>query len=326
MHPAFSVIFLTTLIGVGQGLFLALYTGQLYTLANLLPSQHDPMFYAVGSLIALAFLGAGLVASIFHLRRPARGWRAASQWRTSWLSREIIVLPAFVAVVAAYGAVHYLGWTRPLFVVSDTLPVNATLIIGAVGTLVAFLLFVTTAMIYACLKFLQEWASPLTVFNYILLGGASGFTLAAAFSAYMGGGLLGFYGSWAVILTVAGLITRLWSLGRNRRLRHKSSLQTAIGVRHSHIEQKAQGAMGGSFNTREFFHGRSPAALRVIRYFFLLMVFPLPVLLLGVGYQLQSVTLPMVAFAVQYAGLVAERWYFFAEARHPQNLYYQHIS
>src|SRR6056297_1061401 len=104
MHPAFSVIFLTTLIGVGQGLFLALYTGQLYTLANLLPSQHDPMFYAVGSLIALAFLGAGLVASIFHLGRPERGWRAASQWRTSWLSREIIVLPAFVAVVAAYGA------------------------------------------------------------------------------------------------------------------------------------------------------------------------------------------------------------------------------
>ena len=31
----------------------------------------------------------------------------------------------------------------------------------------------------------------------------------------------------------------------------------------------------------------------------------------------------MVAYAylAQYAGLLAERWYFFAEARHPQNLY-----
>jgi len=29
---------------------------------------------------------------------------------------------------------------------------------------------------------------------------------------------------------------------------------------------------------------------------------------------------------VQFAGLLAERWYFFAEARHPQNLYYQAIS
>jgi len=28
MHPAFSVVFLTTLIDAGQGLFLALYTEQ----------------------------------------------------------------------------------------------------------------------------------------------------------------------------------------------------------------------------------------------------------------------------------------------------------
>jgi DMSO reductase anchor subunit len=34
----------------------------------------------------------------------------------------------------------------------------------------------------------------------------------------------------------------------------------------------------------------------------------------------------MAAFLVQFAGLLAERWYFFAEARHPQNLYYQSIA
>jgi hypothetical protein len=28
----------------------------------------------------------------------------------------------------------------------------------------------------------------------------------------------------------------------------------------------------------------------------------------------------------QFAGLLAERWYFFAEARHPQNLYYQAMA
>ncbi len=326
MHPAFSVIFLTTLIGVGQGLFLALYTGQLYTLAKLIPTQDDRLFYGLGSLIALAFLVAGLVASIFHLGRPSRGWRAASQWRTSWLSREIIVLPLFMAAVAAYGAVHYLGWTKPLFIISGTLPMNSSLIIGAVGTVLAYVLFVTTAMIYACLKFLQEWHSPLTVFNYILLGSASGFTLAAAFSAYGGGRLLGFYGVWAVIFTLVGLVTRFWSLMRNARLRHKSSIQTAIGIRHSRIEQKAQGAMGGSFNTREFFHQRGPMLVKAIRYFFLLMVFPLPMLLLGGAYVAQSETLPFLAFGIQYLGLLAERWYFFAEARHPQNLYYQHIS
>ena len=39
MHPAFSVIFLTTLIGIGQGLFLALYTGEVYALFKVLPPQ-----------------------------------------------------------------------------------------------------------------------------------------------------------------------------------------------------------------------------------------------------------------------------------------------
>jgi DMSO reductase anchor subunit len=32
------------------------------------------------------------------------------------------------------------------------------------------------------------------------------------------------------------------------------------------------------------------------------------------------------AFVVQYLGLLAERWFFFAQANHPQNLYYQVIS
>jgi sulfite dehydrogenase (quinone) subunit SoeC len=33
MKPAYSVVFLTTLIGAGQGLFLALYGGELAGLA-----------------------------------------------------------------------------------------------------------------------------------------------------------------------------------------------------------------------------------------------------------------------------------------------------
>jgi DMSO reductase anchor subunit len=83
MHPAFSVIFLTTLIGVGQGLFLALYTGQLYSVVKVLPAQESATFYGVGSLIALVFLLAGLFASLFHLGHPERGWRSAARWRTS---------------------------------------------------------------------------------------------------------------------------------------------------------------------------------------------------------------------------------------------------
>ena len=34
----------------------------------------------------------------------------------------------------------------------------------------------------------------------------------------------------------------------------------------------------------------------------------------------------MLALASQAAGLLAERWFFFAQARHPQNIYYQAVS
>ena len=325
MHPAFSVIFLTTLLGVGQGLFLALYTGQVYALAHLLAPQ-EPAFYVGGSILSVAFLAAGLVASFFHLGRPERAWRTATKWRTSWLSREVIVLPAAMGLIAAYGLLHHLGWTQPLLTVSDSLVLDATLLVGALATVATFTLFVSTAMIYASVKFLQEWHSPLTVVNFTLLGGASGFTLAAAYSAWVGADLVAFYGTWAVILTLAGLLARGASLIRNRRLSGVSNLQTAIGVRHRRIAQKAQGAMGGSFNTREFFHGRSTATLRAVRTGFVVLVFVVPVVLLAVAYVMESTLLPVAAFALQFLGLLAERWYFFADARHPQNLYYQAIS
>ena len=34
----------------------------------------------------------------------------------------------------------------------------------------------------------------------------------------------------------------------------------------------------------------------------------------------------VLAMLVQAPGLIAERWFFFAQAKHPQNLYYQVVS
>jgi len=325
MHPAFSVIFLTTLIGAAQGLFLALFTAQSYAAFKLLPQPDAHAFYGQGSLLALALLVGGLVSSFFHLGHPERAWRTATKWRTSWLSREVIVLPAFMAVVFLYGLAHWLNWHPVLMTLPGELPVDPTAILGVAGTVLAFSLFVCTAMIYACLKFLAEWHSPLTVVNYILLGGASGFCLAAAFAAYTAPELVGFLAGWAAIITLLGLVGRGASLYRNARLKPKSTLQTAIGIKHPKIVQKTQGFMGGSFNTREFFHGRRVAMLRGVKWFFMLAAFALPLLLLLAGMQ-GSGALLLAAFAVQYAGLIAERWFFFAQANHPQNLYYQSIA
>jgi DMSO reductase anchor subunit len=134
------------------------------------------------------------------------------------------------------------------------------------------------------------------------------------------------YALAAAILTLLAWVTRSASLMRNARLRPKSSLQSAIGIKHPRIVQKAQGFMGGSFNTREFFHGRSAQLLRSVKWAFLLLVFPLPLLSLALGVNTASTVLLVLAFVLQYLGLLAERWFFFAQANHPQNLYYQTIS
>jgi sulfite dehydrogenase (quinone) subunit SoeC len=310
MNPAFSVIFLTTLIGAGQGLFLALFAAELSGRAAAEPMRSVAVS---GAALALALTALGLVASFFHLGRPERAWRAAAQWRTSWLSREVIALPLFMAGVAAWGGAHLQG-------------AAASTALGAMAAALCAALFVCTAMIYASIRFLREWASPLTLVNYTLLGCASGFTLACALAAVQAPVLLQPLALAAAGLTLAGATTRVASLRRNAALRPKSTPQTALGIKHPRIQQKSQGFMGGSYNTREFFHGRSPARLLAVKWFFLVAAFALPVPALWWGASSASAAVLVAAFAVQYLGLLAERWYFFAQANHPQNIYYQAIS
>ena len=323
MHPAFSVIFLTTLLGVGQGLFLALFSSQAYSVVQVLPTQPGS-YYALGGGIALAFLVAGLAASFFHLGHPERAWRAASQWRTSWLSREVIALPVVMGLVFLYAVINGLGLEADLYGLG--MPGQLALTVGVLGVAAALALFLCTGMIYAAIKFLQEWATPLTVVNYFLLGTASGFSFAAAYAAIHAPDLVQFYAGWAITLTLVALVTRSAALVRNARIKRISSLQSAIGVRHNKIQQRSMGFMGGSYNTREYFHGRTVLFMRSVKWIFLVLVFPIPLVLFWAGLDSASPGLLALAFAVQYVGLLFERWFFFAQANHPQNLYYQVVG
>jgi sulfite dehydrogenase (quinone) subunit SoeC len=182
-------------------------------------------------------------------------------------------------------------------------------------------------MIYACLRFIQEWAQPLTPVNFVMLGLSSGLVLASALAALLGEpALLQITAPGALLFTLGALATRLLALNRNAALKPRSSLQTATGIRAAQLVQKSMGMSAGSFNTREFFHGATLVALRQIRIAFVLSGFVLPALLIIAGLVSGAPLFFVLAALVQAPGLLADRWLFFAEAKHPQNLYYQVVS
>ncbi len=311
MNPAWSMIFFTTLAGAGQGLMLALVGVDLAARAGLVASPSSQSF-VVGACAVLLLCGAGLVASVFHLGRPMRAWRAAAMWRTSWLSREVIVLPSFMAAVFGWAVAHALG--------------APTVMLGVLAALLGLALYLCTGMIYGAVAVIREWATPLTPLNFALLGIASGLCLGAAAAALGGMALAPTLALLALIATAVAALVRGASFWRNATLAPKTTLQTAIGVRHPKIVQSSQGQMGGSFNTREFFHGAAAKVLPRLRWIVALAVFLLPLLFLATALRSASPALLVAAFVCQYLGLLAERWLFFAEAQHPQNLYYQRIG
>ena len=308
MNPAWSIILFTTMAGSAQGLVVAL------AVACLAGADLGRAF--VGGLLAAAtvLLVAALVASFFHLGHRMRAWRAALMWRTSWMSREVIVLPAFIGLVGAWAVAALAG--APDVLVLRVLPVLAIAL--------SLLLWLCTAMIYACLRFIQEWAHPLTVVNYTLIGLSSGLVLAGAAGVLAGQReFVGALSGWTVAATLAAWLGRALALRRNAALKPRSTLQSATGIHNPQLVQRAMGMTGGSFNTREFFHRASLQAVRRTRVGFQLLAFAAPLVLVCMAMLGAGTGWWLVALPVQSAGLLAERWFFFAQARHPQNLYYQ---
>ncbi|MGH8821860.1 MAG: dimethyl sulfoxide reductase anchor subunit family protein, partial [Rhodoferax sp.] len=210
MKPAFSVVIFTTIAGAAQGLIVTL------ALARLAELPLTSGFLSLALIVAVVMLLIGLGASFGHLGRPKRAWRSVLMWRTSWLSREVIALPTFIGI-------NVLWWlTLRMGVNTVWLPLAALVL--------AALLWYCTAMIYACLRFIEEWAQPLTLVNFVLIGLSSGFVLACAIGSLMGeADFVRLAGPCALIVTLVAWATRMLSLRHNATLKHKSTLQSATG-------------------------------------------------------------------------------------------------
>ncbi|MCB1384987.1 MAG: dimethyl sulfoxide reductase anchor subunit [Nitratireductor sp.] len=305
MHPAVSVIFFTVTSGAGLGLIFCLGLGW--------PMPASPLAAFLVSLLAGGLTAAGLISSTFHLGHPERAWRALSQWRSSWLSREGVSAILTLTLLGIYALVWMMTGERVAW-------------LGLLISLFAAITVFTTAMIYAQLKTVPDWHSALTPACYLAFALAAGALLAAGL-----GTATTLIGMPVAILASAALIVAWtakllwWNRAGTIGFSHTgSSIGTATGLGGlGAVRLLERPHSGENYLTREMVHkiGRKHAArLRRIALVTGCAV-PLALCFLAMATG-QPAFLFLLAFASLMAGLFAERWLFFAEARHAVSLYY----
>jgi DMSO reductase anchor subunit len=309
MHPAYSVIFFTTATGAGYGLLACLGIAAGFGLI-------EPGFWFrfVSLGLALVLIASGLLSSTAHLGRPERAWRAFSQWRSSWLSREGVASVATFVPAGVFG----IGW---VLLGIDGGWVAAA---GLVSAICAAITVSTTAMIYASLKPIPQWSSRFTLPAYLIFAAMTGSVLFNALLA-VSGKVSSSVHLLAIALTVAGWAWKFATWRHNDRLGMGTTLNSATGLKGGEVRSIEWPHTEENYLLKEmgFRIARKHAArLRIIAQ---ALAFALPLVLLVAGRAVSgwpSAVLSLAAAASQLAGMLVERWLFFAEAKHLVTLYY----
>ena len=314
MKPALSIVFFTVASGAGLGLLALL------ALANLCPVpllSSEAM--APGIALALLLIAAGLASSVLHLARPSNAWRAFARFRTSWLSREAVVAALLFPVAFAY----------LVAVVSGSAGTARTVLAVAV-TLLAWGLLFCTAMIYASLKPIRQWRTGWTPAAYLLLGHWSGALIAVTLATGYGGEPARW--AWlAAVLGIAALAAKLgyWRHASDGGGKSSLTLEQAIGVPQGvrppgiSVAQARlfdAGHTQRTFLTDEFVFRLARQHAQAVRGAALALGFGIPLLWLATGPRHWAAAASVAVLAL--AGLLAERWLFFADARHTVRLYH----
>jgi sulfite dehydrogenase (quinone) subunit SoeC len=309
MNPAFSILFFTTLSGTGFGLWCWLGL----RIAAFPPlSPYEGIGWAIGLLIGMALVGVGVLASLMHLGKPLRVWRAFSQWRSAWMSREgVLSVAALAAALATFALLMFPGHPVALRIVAASL---SMLSLAAVFC---------TAMIYASLKPIPAWRHRLVVPGYL------GFALV--------GGLLPFWSCMALTPPLARTLGIALALGTLAlaalKLRYWHNLDRtplpftvgdAVGLPGRDVSVFERPTTETTYVMREmgFVLARKHAAK--LRRIALSLFAAVPALCAMIATWLPAMTLQAMvlgALAFQLGALV-ERWLFFAEAKHLAALYH----
>lgn len=307
MHPAFSVIFFTVSSGAGFGLFALLYLADAFKLGGGLST----MQVTVGGGVALALIIAGLLSSLGHLANPKNAWRAFSRWRTSWLSREGVFSVAFFPFAFGYVGLSFLDMGFE----------GLRLALGAVATLLAWITVFSTSMIYGCLKTIRQWNTPLVPANYLALGHFSGALILMLVALSGDTELTPYFYLSLMLLVVAAVLKAIYFFWVGSP-HAGSTINTATGFTRAQVKLFDAGHTHGTFLTQEFGFQVARKYSILLKFFLFLAAFAVPLALLLASGGKPSLTSGAAMLVLVALGLVAERWLFFAEARHVVNLYH----
>lgn len=309
MRPTASILLLTTATGFGYGLLAWL---GVYWAVGILPGQARTLT-AAGIAVSLIFASIGLAASAFHLTRKERAWRAFTQWRSSWLSREAVASVLTYPVAIAFGIVV---WRDGEVVRARVLAV--AVLAASLGTVYC------TAMIYASLKPIRQWHNAHTAPDYLLYAVFSGAVLLTVLHTVVLGAPGAMASAAAIVTTALALVAKraYW-----RHIDSQSPLATlaaAIGLPKG-TEARPLDAphFTENFILREMGFAIARRHATKLRWLVLVIGFALPLLFsMLAGLALAPLTTATLALLCAAIGLALERWLFFAEATHVSALYY----
>ncbi len=306
MHPAFSVIFFTVASGAGFGLFSLLFIADTFKLGG--GFEQDQL--VAGGLMAMGLVAFGLLSSTFHLANPKNAWRAFSRFRTSWLSREGVFAVVFMPLALIYLASIMFGAPQWLRETS-----------GFLTAVLAWITVFSTGMIYACLKTIRQWNTPLVPANYLALGYASGSLLLLG-AVIAGLDTTPYIAMSALIVSVAAVLKAIYYFWiRSPGL--TPTINTATGLTRAKVKLLDTGHTHGTFLTQEFGYQLARQKAGLIKTLVFVVGFGLPGLMLVWVFNQQGGMLAAgVAALAGLVGAAMERWLFFAEARHVVNLYH----
>jgi sulfite dehydrogenase (quinone) subunit SoeC len=295
MHPALSVIIFTTFSGMGYGLFIWLCLSML----GAHQISDDQVLY--GTALSFVLVSVGLISSTIHLGHPERAWRAFSQWKTSWLSREGIMSILTFGPMIFIGGQTFLGvWLAPLI-----MPMAVLGILGSIATIF------TTSMIYASLKAIPAWYNDWVKVGYqayALSSGGVAYIMIAGWEYYM----------VVIVLLSLALIVKIMTWVHIDKHRGQYKREDALGLPDFGKAKPFEPAHSQkNFLQREMGYDLCPKRRALMRWLALGCGFILPAVLLYFGFPI-AILITLICLG----GMMAERWLFFAEAEHVVRLYY----